>query len=392
MGGVQPYRRDNLRCIAIAEVATGKPEPPSNLSLMEVVDELREVEREIARLEHEAFRVEDAQVDWGVGFAGMLSIAAPLFVGLVVGAPQLGLFAALGGLNVALATPGHKVGDRWRWGLLGLFASASATLLGSLVAPSIVASVIAMLIWTTIWSALRIDGKQGALVGFVATAVLAITSGLKGPPPLIETLALTSGGILALCLMMVAGGGPRPPGGKPTWVPLRVTFARVRGGLANNKALRSHCLRISVTAAISVLIYRVFEVPYGYWATLAALAILQPDQYPSFVRAMQRSTGTFAGVALAALTVGVIGISFDPSDPWVLASAAALMALAMFALRDRSYHWLVMFLTPTAMLMISTLIFLGWELALHRIVNTLAGVLIALVAIILFPGPGKSAK
>ncbi len=360
--------------------------------MIEVVDELRRAEHEIERVERAAFRVEDEQIDWGIGIAGMLSVAAPLFVGLAVGAPRLGLFAALGGLNVALATPGHKVGDRWRWGLLGLFASSSATLLGSLVAPSIVASVLTMLIWTTLWSALRVDGKQGALVGFVAAAVLAITSGLEGPPPLIETLSLTSGGILALGLMMVVGGGPKPVGGKPTWPSLAVTLARARSGLVSDEALRSHCLRIGVTAAISVLLYRLFEVPYGYWATLAALAILQPDQYPSFVRAMQRSTGTFAGVALAALTIGVIGIGFDRSDPWVLASAAALMALAMFALRERSYHWLVMFLTPTAMLMVSTLIFLGWSLALHRIVNTLAGVLIALVAITLFPGPAKTAK
>jgi hypothetical protein len=52
----------------------------------------------------------------------------------------------------------------------------------------------------------------------------------------------------------------------------------------------------------------------------------------------------------------------------------------LFALRDRGYQWLVMLLTPTALLMISTVDFQGWSVAISRVLDTAIGIAVALIA------------
>jgi hypothetical protein len=53
----------------------------------------------------------------------------------------------------------------------------------------------------------------------------------------------------------------------------------------------------------------------------------------------------------------------------------------LFALKERGYFWLTMLLTPTALLMTSTVRFYGWGIAITRLVNTGIGLLIALAVI-----------
>jgi uncharacterized membrane protein YccC len=49
-------------------------------------------------------------------------------------------------------------------------------------------------------------------------------------------------------------------------------------------------------------------------------------------------------------------------------------------MRERSYHWFVMLITPTALLMISSVFYSGLGLAGYRVLNTALGILIALAA------------
>lgn len=316
----------------------------------------------------------------------MLAVALPLCVGLGVGEATLGLLAALGGLNVALVVPGREVGDRWAWGLLCLIAAIVAIALADLTRPSIAASVAATFVWTGAWSALRVAGKHGAITGFVLGAVFVITNGLPAQPLGSAVGALTAGGLVGLILMLIAGGGPAPREGETTWPGVGVTLASARSGLSRSAVLRHHALRIGLATAASVLAYRLIDLSFGYWVTLTILAILQPDPHASRIRSIQRASGSLIGVTIAAIFVVLSG------DPWVLAAAASLTALALFALRERSYHWLVMLLTPTALLMISTVFYSGGGIAEYRVLNTVLGILIALAAAWLLWGNDQVGK
>ena len=61
-------------------------------------------------------------------------------------------------------------------------------------------------------------------------------------------------------------------------------------------------------------------------------------------------------------------------------------------MRERSYHWFVMLITPTALLMISSVFYSGVELAGYRVLNTALGILIALAASWLLWGNDEIAK
>lgn len=322
----------------------------------------------------EVFRVQEREVDWGIAIAGMLAVALPLLIGLAVGEPTLGLLAALGGLNVALVVPGREVSDRWAWGLLCLAGSIVAVALADITQPSIAACVIVTFIWTGAWSTLRVAGKHGALTGFVLGAVFIITNGLPAQPLGPAVAALAAGGAVALLLMLIAGGGPAPEQGEATWPGVGATLREVRSRVSTRPVLRHHALRIGLTTAASVLAYRLVDLSFGYWVALTVLAILQPDPHASRIRSIQRSTGSFIGILIAAIFVFLSG------DPWVLAAAASLMAFALFAMRERSYHWLVMLLTPTALLMVSSVFYSGVGLTGYRVLNTVLGILIALAA------------
>jgi uncharacterized membrane protein YccC len=332
-----------------------------------------EIEK-VEQIADEAFRVNERGIDWGIAFAGMLAVALPLLTGLAVGEPTLGLLAALGGLNVALVVPGREVSDRWAWGLLCLVGSVVAVALADITQPSIAACVIVTFVWTGAWSTLRVAGKHGALTGFAVGAVFIITNGLPAQPLGPAVAALAVGGVASLILMLLAGGGPAPVQGEQTWPGIGVTLAAVRARLAVSPVLRHHALRIGLTTAVSVLAYRLIDLSYGYWVTLTILAILQPDPHVSRVRTFQRSTGSLIGIIVAAAFVYLSG------DPWVLAIAASLTALGLFAMRERSYHWLVMLLTPTALLMISSVFYSGLEITKYRVLNTVGGIAIALLA------------
>ena len=341
---------------------------------MQRSSEVADVQPMTNDLAGEAFHVVDGDIDWPIATAGMLATATPLFVGLATGNAHLGLFAALGGMNVALAMPGAKVSDRWIWGVLALVGSTAAVALGVLTQPSVVACVAATFIWIALWSTLRVAGKHGALTGFVVSAVFVVTNGISSAPLEQEVACLAVGGAFGLIVMVLAVLGSKPVETETTWPGLSTTLSQARSGLLDDQSLRHHALRIGLTTALAVLAYRLIDLPYGYWVALTALAILQPGAHTSRVRALQRGSGSFIGILTATVVVLVT------ANPWWLAAATALTAFSLFGLRERNYHWLVMLLTPTVLLMISTTNYSELSICAYRILNTALGIALALVA------------
>ncbi|MSX68946.1 MAG: hypothetical protein F2757_08585, partial [Actinobacteria bacterium] len=91
--------------------------------------------------------------------------------------------------------------------------------------------------------------------------------------------------------------------------------------------------------------------------------------------ALQRALGTLAGVAIAAVVV-----AFTHSEV-VLVLCVFLCSGALFALKDRGYHWLVILLTPTVIFMLSAVTFEGWQLIQARVVDNAIGIALALAVV-----------
>jgi uncharacterized membrane protein YccC len=143
-------------------------------------------------------------------------------------------------------------------------------------------------------------------------------------------------------------------------------------------ALR-HAARVALVCGIDVALILLFRIDHGYWLLLTSLIVLQPHVSGTLRRGLERIGGTVAGGILAAL----LAVALHSQ----LITAAVLFPLVLLALAilPLSYAAFAFFLTPAFVL--AWLPYSGdWQLAVVRTFNTIAGAIIAVLAMVfLFP-------
>lgn len=339
------------------------------------------VKNEWEALERDAFRARERSVSLPVAVAGAVATTAPLVVGMAIGNHTLGLICAIGGLNTALVMSPIARGRRTTWGAFTALSGTAAVGVATATHHPAWAAVLATLAWSTAWALLRAIGPEGTLVGFTTTAVLVIVNGLPGTPgeSWSRMVEYAVGSAFALILMSL----PTATSGDSTPAPIpwsAVTRAMKAGG-----TVRRHAVRVGLVAAAATALYRILNLTFGYWIPLTAVAVLQPDTRSSRVRALQRTAGTLVGTAI------VVVVAVATRNVSALVLIIFLVSGGLFALKERGYFWLTMLLTPTALLMTSTVRFYGWGVAVTRLINTLIGLVIA-VAVIEVVGHFRTAK
>jgi uncharacterized membrane protein YccC len=153
--------------------------------------------------------------------------------------------------------------------------------------------------------------------------------------------------------------------------PVRRAAIAGRAALADGR-LRAHALRLATIVAATTLLYQLLELQHGYWVPLTVLAVLQPDEHASDVRAVQRGAGTVVGTVLIAL------ITIATGSEWLMVACQGIAAFGLFALFARGYFWLVVLLTPTALLTVSAVDYQGVAVAAERAGWSALGILLGL--------------
>ncbi|MFM0479035.1 FUSC family protein [Paraburkholderia strydomiana] len=158
------------------------------------------------------------------------------------------------------------------------------------------------------------------------------------------------------------------------------TLARVWATLKANLSLESvglrHAARVGVTTTAGFLVIRALGLPFGYWATMATLLILQPSIAATWPRSIERAAGSIVGGVLAA------GIGYAIHSPLGISLAVFPLVMATMALRPVSYSLFVLFLTPTFVLVadFATPGASEFAYALTRLGNNVLGCVLALFA------------
>ncbi len=322
-------------------------------------------------LEHEAFRARERSISVSATVAGAIATTAPLAVGVGVGNHSLGLFCAMGGLNTALVMGPCARTQRLGWGSFAAVSGAVAVGVATVTHQPSWVAVIATLVWSVLWALLRAIGPEGALVGFTTTAVFVIINGLPGLPSQSWTrmAEYAVGSAFALALMLL----PAPT--VKNLPPRPIPWSAFSQTLSRSGIVRRNAIRVGIVTGGATIVYRVLDLTFGYWIPLTALAVLQPDAHGSRVRALQRTAGTLLGTAI------VVVVAVATKNEESLVAIIFLVSGGLFALKERGYFWLTMLLTPTALLMTSTVRFYGWGIAITRLVNTGIGIVIALTVI-----------
>jgi hypothetical protein len=317
----------------------------------------------------EAFRTGETRVDWRAGLAGAIGAVTPLAIGLTIDDPVAGLTAALGVLNTAICVPRGNLGARLWWGSIAVLGGLGAVVVADVAGGA--ADILFVLLsfgWVGAWAFFRAAGPSGGMAAFAISAVFLVLAGLPATAPLGEGLAwYLLGALLGLTLMAVARAGTEqsgPAGGE--------ALQLVRVALRQDGALRAHALRAAVAVSGASLLYRLLDLPHGYWVPLTTLAVIQPTLHDIHLRGLQRGAGTLGGVALVVL------ITLATGRPAPLLACAAITAFLLYAIWERGYFWLTLLLTPTVLLMVAAVHFEGDATALDRAADSALGIGIGL--------------
>jgi uncharacterized membrane protein YccC len=130
-------------------------------------------------------------------------------------------------------------------------------------------------------------------------------------------------------------------------------------------------LTLCVTAAETLSTQ--VEMERSYWMLLTVAIVMKPDFGSVFVRAVQRSLGTLAGVVLAG---GLLAL--HPSKPLVVVLMAVLIGSVPYAMA-RNYGLFTLLLTPFTLLLVDSTGTAGGDVIGARLLDTVVGCAICLV-------------
>ena len=327
------------------------------------------------------FRFRDSPARLSIAVSAGLAMGLPVAILSLLGQQQLGVIASTGGFTALYLSNRPR---RERAALLPFIAGGlvAAGALGVAVAGSTILSLLALFALTVVASIILLGFGAGPPGGLFFMLVAGASIRLTAPPSL-DGVGLNGGlviGMLAIgatiaYLIVVA--------------PLLVPSVRNRD-FANHESrerfrfnlhgdIRVIVVRLTIAAAIAVLVAAPLGVHRTYWVLLTVIAILQNGRRLRLtaLRGVHRVLGTLVGLALFALI-----FHFDPSGLW-LAVILAVLQFVVELVVIRNYGLALIFITPLALTIASS----GdpgdvTSVTLIRVVDTLLGAAIALVVLL----------
>jgi uncharacterized membrane protein YccC len=161
----------------------------------------------------------------------------------------------------------------------------------------------------------------------------------------------------------------------------RLNFiTELRNNLSFQSSTFRHALRLAAASAVAGVLASAFHLTRGYWIPMTVVVVLKPNFGGTLQRAVQRITGTVAGALLAAVFLWFI------HDTWWLLAVLALLSFATLTLRWANYVAFSLALTPMIMVMLDLAHPGTVTDSFLRILHTIIGGLLAIVAgYLLFP-------
>ncbi|WP_430232771.1 FUSC family protein [Paraburkholderia tropica] len=146
-----------------------------------------------------------------------------------------------------------------------------------------------------------------------------------------------------------------------------------------------HALRVAVATVLAFAIGTRLNVALAYWGALAAIIVTQPISANTWLRVLERASGSLIGGVIAA------GLLATLAGPGAMVFAILPLAAAAIASRLVSYGLFVVFLCPMFML-ISDFIHPAGGLIAARFVNEVIGAVVGVAAsFLLWPERGSDA-
>lgn len=160
--------------------------------------------------------------------------------------------------------------------------------------------------------------------------------------------------------------------GRPA--PLGVRAARTARNVALSGSSWRYGLRLALCVGLAQALVSIVPVPRSYWVALTITFVLKPDFGSVFSRALLRALGTVVGLVVAAAILAQV-----PRGWWDVPVMLVLAPLIP-VFTPRGYGYQTAAITPVILLLSDILNHQGTGLLVPRLVDSLMGCAIALVA------------
>jgi uncharacterized membrane protein YccC len=182
---------------------------------------------------------------------------------------------------------------------------------------------------------------------------------------------------LAALARTIAWTPATPPGPAPRTLlneRARAVLGTLLDQLRGGPLAWTFTIRLMVCVGVATVASEVLPLQRSYWVVLTVAIVVKPDYGSVFARALQRGIGTIAGAVLGAVILAAV-----PYGPWLLFPMAVLAVVQPYG-RLRNFGLGATFMTPVVVLLIDLLAPAGWRLAEERLIDTLLGCAIVLLA------------
>ncbi len=160
--------------------------------------------------------------------------------------------------------------------------------------------------------------------------------------------------------------------GRPA--PLGVRAVRTARNVVLSDASWRYGLRLAPCIGLAQALVSLVPVPRSYWVALTITFVLKPDFGSVFSRALLRALGTVVGLVVAA------GVLTEVPRGWWDVPVMLLLAPLIPVFTPRGYGYRTAAITPVILLLSDILNHQGTGLLLPRLLDSLMGCAIALVA------------
>lgn len=256
-----------------------------------------------------------------------------------------------------------------------------ATLIGGLVSPYRGAEIVVVALVGLVGGYVGVLGPRAATVGVFAMSSYCVFGGLDFTvSQAVKFAALMGlGGVSTLVLWtaVILVRDPRAFSRPAATEPL---LERLRVGRPGNAVFLRHAVRLSLALVAGSVIAHHMQWPHPYWIPMTIALMSRPDAQGTASRVGESLLGTFLGVGVAVLFVGVAG----DSDVLVAVSAAVgVLLLLMF--QTARYSLAV---TGTTLTVLTGMTLLGDPLLdtsqLRLLMTAIAGALSLIAAVALW--------
>ncbi|MFJ9345262.1 FUSC family protein [Streptomyces sp. NPDC101237] len=155
---------------------------------------------------------------------------------------------------------------------------------------------------------------------------------------------------------------------------LRIRTARAARNVMLSASSWRYGVRLALCIGIAQALVSLIPVPRSYWVALTITFVLKPDFGSVFSRALLRALGTVVGLVVAATVLALV-----PRGWWDV-PVMMLLAPLIPALTPRGYGFQTAAVTPVILLLSDNLNHQGTGLLAPRLVDSVLGCAIALIA------------